>query len=198
MILDPAVASASRRLRQAPRIENRVPRLLIALGGGAHVYALASRLCSAIGRRNPDIDITVARGLHGRRVPPRLTHGRWIDAPDGLAGSLAESDAAILAGGVTLYEACALGVPALALALTGSQHRTVRAIARLGAAMDLGCAPLSGATLGFAAEAVAGLMASDAARASMGRAGRQLVDGQGVHRVAARLALLQRGGAHAA
>jgi spore coat polysaccharide biosynthesis predicted glycosyltransferase SpsG len=114
---------------------------------------------------------------------------------------------AILAGGVTLYEACALGVPAVAVPLSRHQHITVRGIARAGAAIDAGRLPAEGGS--HSAYGAAGssrrrgsggsrpveravreaerLLGDAAARRRMSRAGRRLVDGHGAFRVAERL-----------
>ncbi|MEZ5284175.1 MAG: hypothetical protein R2712_05070 [Vicinamibacterales bacterium] len=84
----------------------------------------AHHLSAALAARMPG-EIHVACGFAGTPAPA-LPHGHWIDAPDGLAGELARASVAIVAGGVTLYEACALGVPVVGLAVTAAQHQTVR------------------------------------------------------------------------
>jgi spore coat polysaccharide biosynthesis predicted glycosyltransferase SpsG len=106
---------------------------------------------------------------------------------------------AIVAGGVTLYEACALGVPVVAVALNAAQHVTIRAVARRGAAVDAGSVATrpgrSAAASGFrrsktierVAREVDRLLRDPAARRRMALAGRRLVDGRGAARVAARL-----------
>jgi spore coat polysaccharide biosynthesis predicted glycosyltransferase SpsG len=85
---------------------------------------------------------------------------------------------------VTLYEACALGVPVVAVALNRLQHTTIQAIARRGAAIDAGA--IGPATARVALE-IDRLLRDPAARRRMGMAGRALVDGRGAARVAARL-----------
>ena len=69
---------------------------------------------------------------------PALPGATWIDVQDGLAEQLSVASVAVVAGGVTLYEACALGVPVVAVALNAAQHVTIRAVARRGAAVDAG------------------------------------------------------------
>ena len=106
----------------------RTPRVLVALGGGSHVKGVAQHLADAIYAVCPRAEILVASGFsRGRRKP--LRHARWLSTTDGLASALRECDVAVVAGGVTLYEACALGVPAVGLAVVPAQRRAIRAFA---------------------------------------------------------------------
>jgi spore coat polysaccharide biosynthesis predicted glycosyltransferase SpsG len=181
-ILDPAVAAL--RERHVDATPNQV---LIALGGGSHVFQFAERLCRAIAADVPDATIRVAAGFaDGRRRRP-LVHGEWIDAPDGLAAELAAASVAVVAGGVTLYEACALGVPAVAVAVTPAQHQTIRGFAAHGAAIDGGVSGTSGCTVEGVAADVGRLLRSRASGKRLAVAGQRLVDGRGAFRVAAAL-----------
>jgi UDP-2,4-diacetamido-2,4,6-trideoxy-beta-L-altropyranose hydrolase len=188
-ILDPRVRAARERLtRPVPR------RVLVALGGGRR-SAIAARLARAIAARAGDVDIRVASGFTGGRRLPALTSATWIDSRNGLAGELSSSSVAVLAGGVTLYEACALGVPSVAVALNSAQHVTIRALARRGATLDAGSVAsgfgrkgtAATSTVARVAREVERLIGDPAARRRMATAGRRLVDGRGAARVAARL-----------
>lgn len=180
-ILDPSVVEA-RRAGRWPRAN----RVLIALGGGAHVYALAARLANAIAESMPGADIRVARGFSRPRVEPVLDRASWFTAHGGLAAELSEAAVAVVAGGVTLYEACAIGVPAVAVAVAAGQRPAIRAMARHGAVVDGGGPARDPATSARVASAVRGLMASAAGRRQT-RAAMRLVDGRGVFRVAGRM-----------
>jgi spore coat polysaccharide biosynthesis predicted glycosyltransferase SpsG len=99
---------------------------------------------------------------------------------------------------VTLYEACAIGVPVVATALTAAQSLTIRAVADAGAAVDGG--PVDGGIRRVAGH-VAHLLRARPDQQRMALAGRALVDGRGVFRVADRLRDLAeqgRGASHAA
>lgn len=180
-VLDPAVAQA----RQVRR--RRSPRVLLALGGGHHVIAAAARVASALAHRIPHVDLRVARGFSASGTLPSLAVGRWIDAPAGLARELAEARVAVVAGGITLYEACALGTPVVGVAVTTAQQRTVRALAGRAAAIDGGRHPLDTAAAAGVANAVAHLLDDGRAAAAQARQARRIVDGRGARRVAARL-----------
>jgi spore coat polysaccharide biosynthesis predicted glycosyltransferase SpsG len=181
-ILDPSIA--------ALRSEDRKPvdgRVLVALGGGSHVLGLASRVSCAIAERSPHADIRIVRGFAGGRRAPSLRHATWVEAPNGLGAELAAAQVAVVAGGVTLYEACALGVPVVALPVVTAQHPTVRAAACRGAAIDTGRPPVDDCMVSRTADAVAALLQNHTLRRRQSQAAKALVDGDGAARVAARL-----------
>ena len=178
-VLDPAVV----RHRRAARHLTQRPRVLVALGGGFHALRAVVPLVATLVHAHPGVEVRVAAGFATTRRP-LVTGCRVVSAPGGLAGELAQATVAVVAGGVTLYEACALGVPVVATAVAPSQRPTVAAMTRAGAAW-------SGGSLRNArdarrlARATAALLADATARRALGRRGRQLVDGRGVWRVAA-------------
>jgi spore coat polysaccharide biosynthesis predicted glycosyltransferase SpsG len=192
-ILDPSVLAARLRTRRPAPF-----RVLIALGGGAHVRTLAARLADAIAARVPNVRVHAACGFTDDGRTRQLARGRWIAAPDGLAEELSAATVVVTAGGVTLFEACALGVPAVALAVTEAQRLTVRAVARAGAAIDGGSPPVDASAIARAADAAAALLTDARECRRMSAAGRRLVDARGVFRAVDRLRRLGRVAAHAA
>ena len=173
-ILHPSFATVRKSVQPDPR------RVLIALGGGVHVRRVAWRLCREIALRAPGADIRVARGFVSNRREPALPAGRWVSAPDGLAAELSQAAVAVVAGGVTLYEACALGVPVVGLAVTAAQRVPVRSMARQRAVIE-------GASIVQTAIAVARLLSDERLRQKHSKSARALVDGHGAFRVAERL-----------
>ncbi len=112
--------------------------------------------------------------------------------PNGMVAHLAEADVALLAMGVTVYEALACGVPAIVLCRTSADVAHARELEARGAIVSLG--------LHWTEErigaAVADVLGAPGRVATMAAAGRALVDGAGAARVAERLiALLPREGA---
>lgn len=184
-VLDPSIVRW--RDRRSRLIESR--RVLVALGGGAHVVTVAGRLTQAIGTVCPSAHLVVATGFADVTRLPRLSRAHWIAAPDGLGEELARADVAVLAGGVTLYEACAVGTPSVALALTPAQGLTIRSMADSGATIDGGAITGHGTARRVAAH-VAHLLSDARARRHQHTAGRTLVDGRGAFRVADRLRAL--------
>jgi spore coat polysaccharide biosynthesis predicted glycosyltransferase SpsG len=187
-ILDPAIA----RLRAEGRREVE-GRVLIALGGGAHVFPIAGKLSRALTTRMPELDIHVASGFVPPHQLPALVRGTWISSPTGLGDELSAATVAVVAGGVTLYEACALRVPVVAMPVTAAQHVTTRAFACRGAAVDCGW-PSDERTIDRVADAVVALFANPRLRKRLSRDAGVLIDGEGVTRVAAELRQLVAGG----
>jgi hypothetical protein len=176
------VAERARR-RRAPHS----PSVLIALGGGPRAR-LAIAIARAIRRARPEARIRVAGGLSAS-TPVRLPAGvRWLGPRRGLAGALARAAVAVVGGGVSLYEACCLGTPAVGVSVVAAQRPTVAGLAAAGAAVDGG----SARHVSRVAGAAVALLADARRRARLSRAGRRLVDGRGPARVASALVRLER------
>jgi spore coat polysaccharide biosynthesis predicted glycosyltransferase SpsG len=168
----------------------RTSRVLIALGGGTHVRRLGADLAAAIVARRPGTRVDLARGFTAaERLPVLPAHCRWVDAPHGLSRHLAAAGVAVVAGGVTLHEACALGSPIVAVPVVPAQRRAIAAAALAGAALT----PAGrdrGRVADEAARLVARLLDEPHTAAVMARRASRLVDGLGASRVAARVRLL--------
>jgi spore coat polysaccharide biosynthesis predicted glycosyltransferase SpsG len=133
--------------------------------------------------------VEIAAGFSVRRSVPLPANCRWLVARRGLAEALARAHIAVLAGGTTLYEACALGTPVVALPVVGAQRRTVRAFAATGAIVAVDAARPERA-LARAAREAAALLADPAGATRLARRAARLVDGRGAERVAQRLRAL--------
>lgn len=184
-VLDPSIAQA----RQLPAAARQ--GVLIALGGGEHVHQWGARLAEAILERQPTLTIRLVEGFSQTAQAghdPRIT---WVSAPNGLAAELRQAAVAVVAGGLTLYEAAALGAPAVALAVVSAQQPTIRGFARRGAAIDAGLATDPTATA-HAADAVADLISHPTRAARLAGTAARLVDGRGVFRAADAIQQLAR------
>lgn len=108
-----------------------------------------------------------------------------------MAGLLGEADLVIGAGGVSLFERLALGVPSVTLTIAENQRVFVEGAVKRGATVD-GGAFYAGASEPGSSSALArtirALAEDPGRRAALRDAGRTLVDGRGAERVAARLA----------
>jgi hypothetical protein len=179
------------RLRAHPPA--RQPRqVLVALGGGRHVRRHGAALAAAICAAAPDVVVVVAAGFSAGPAPALPARCRWLRRSAPLVDAMARASVAVVSGGVTLYEACATGTPAVALAVVPAQRPTIRAFARTGAVIDAGGAWQPRA-IPRAAAAVVSLVGDEAGRAGRARRARALVDGRGGARVARHLfALVSR------
>jgi RimJ/RimL family protein N-acetyltransferase len=149
-----------------------------------HPLPPGAEVAVVVGRSNPHrraIEAGVAALGPGARL---------LVEPADLPDWLRWADLAVSAGGTTVWELCALGVPALLVTAADNQRPNVVALARAGAALDLGeVAELDPARIG---QAVAALAGDAAARGAMAERGRELVDGQGTRRVLTALAARER------
>jgi UDP-2,4-diacetamido-2,4,6-trideoxy-beta-L-altropyranose hydrolase len=190
-IAGPAFAILAKRIaeRTVERPRRDPNRVLVALGGGAHVGRIGAELARAIVERVPGVRVDLASGFVTDRHPDLPARCRWIHAPDGLITPLSRAAVAVVAGGVTLHEACALECPSVALAVVPAQRRAIRAAAARETVIDAGAMTARDA-VSRSAEAVAILLADRTAAYAMGRRAARLVDGRGVLRVSARLQAL--------
>lgn len=163
----------ARALMDRPRRPAAEPRVVVAFGGGRWAPE-ATRLLAALGGLARDGAAVLAPAAD---APPGVT----AIAPASLLEALHGADLAILAGGVTKYEAAALGVPMLLCAVVAHQRAGVAAVAATGAARDRGDA--EAARPDDVVRHARDLLADPGARARMAAAGRALVDGRGADRV---------------
>jgi spore coat polysaccharide biosynthesis predicted glycosyltransferase SpsG len=117
-------------------------------------------------------------------------------APRRFRAALEQATVAVVAGGTTLYEACALGTPVIAVPVVPGQATTVRRFVRAGLAA--GARPRSGAAVGSdrwgqaIAAAALDLLADADRRAALSARGPRVIDGRGAQRVAQAIAGLVR------
>lgn len=164
-ILDPQL----RDVKGTPRDPSRV---LIALGGGPRV-AVARRLAAAILKRRPGVTVRIAAGF-----VPRSTGAvpgvAWLAPQPGLARELARCSAALVGGGVSLYEAVAIDTPTAVWPVVQAQLPTARAFVRRSGVIGVWPGPRR---IERAAEAVCALLDRPPART-------RLFDARGAGRVA--------------
>ena len=118
-------------------------------------------------------------------------------APQRLRRELARASLAVVGGGTTLYETCALGTPAVAVAVVRGQRATVAAFAGAGlvvapggtAGSRVGSARMGSVKWGVTVAAAAWTLWGDRrARRALSAAARAAIDGRGAGRVAGAIA----------
>lgn len=179
-ILDPGVT----RMRRPVRTGRRV---LVALGGGRR-RLVAKAIAEAIAAADPRAEIRIAGGFTPEPAPATSRSITWIAPLRGLARELSLATVAVVGGGVSLYEACAAGVPSVGVPVVSSQTPTVRAFASRGAVVGMppGAAPRR------TAAAVVALLDDPRRRAVLQRRAADLVDGHGAERSAAAILAFAR------
>ncbi len=172
-VLDPA-------LNQLPDRQRRNTRVLISLGGGPRARRAAT-IADAIARVQPDALIRVVGGFLSDLEPSTRERITWVEAPRGLGDELSRTDVAVLGGGVSLYEACALGVPCVGVPVVRAQVPTVAAFERLGAALAVKRVSASPRSI---ARKTSRLLKDDVLRRRVITKARKTVDAGGASRVA--------------
>jgi len=163
----------------------RPRRVVVSLGGGPRAE-LACAIAGEIGRRAPDVEVCVVGGFVSD-APPRRAWRRcpanvvWKGPSRHLPGELAKADVAVVGGGMSLYEACALGAAAVGVPVVKAQRRTVAGFVRRAAALGRTDADASPRAI---ADDVLLLLRRRRVRKQVARTGRRLVDGQGARRAA--------------
>jgi len=192
-LLGPQYAMIDPRYAQlSPKVTAGPVRHVLVTTGRIDPLGLANQAVHALTSFKHDATITVATSpdLPGhaalvKKVNALGPRGRLVlDAPD-MVGALDEADLVIGAGGVSLMERMAAGVPSLTLLLADNQRLFVEGAARLGATID-------GSKLApdEFTDALQAVFSDTGARVSMAAAGRAAIDGDGATRVAERLTAL--------
>ena len=174
----------------APRADHAARRsrtVLVALGGGPR-HGVALGIARAIRHACPDVTVRVASGHAPASARPVINGVEWLGPQRGLGDELARASIAVVGGGVTLYEACREGTPAVAIAVVPAQRPTIHAFARAGAVLDAGPTAPPART----ARVVETLLNDAVLRRRIGRTARLMIDGRGANRVAQVLAKLAR------
>jgi spore coat polysaccharide biosynthesis predicted glycosyltransferase SpsG len=171
-LLDPSLLDAD---------ETRDPcSVLVALGGGPRAE-LALDIAEAIVDAVPQASIRVAGGFMSTPAPVRRQI-TWVGPARSLHQEMARASVAVVGGGVSLYEACAHGTPAVGVPVVPGQRPTVAAFIARGAAMGSARGDVSATAV---AEACVSLLSDAAMRRHLSRVGRRLIDGRGAFRAAA-------------
>jgi spore coat polysaccharide biosynthesis predicted glycosyltransferase SpsG len=184
-ILDPGLCRHSHGVRLANRV-------VVSLGGGRRA-ALAWDIATAVAARAPEVQVRVIGGFISSGPPSGRQPAKnviWVGASHNVADELARASVAVVGGGVSLYEACALGTPAVGVAVVPSQRPTVGGFTSRGAALGHLRSPVRAQRV--AADALR-LLREGRLRRLVRRAAQRLVDGQGAHRAAAAIARLVEG-----
>ncbi|MDT8375580.1 MAG: UDP-2,4-diacetamido-2,4,6-trideoxy-beta-L-altropyranose hydrolase [Mariprofundaceae bacterium] len=175
--------------RGATRSHGDVRRVLLSFGGGDDqgmtLFCLnairesgwTGAITAVVGRANPSADrISSWADCYG--------DGRVhvsVDEPD-MAGAMSECDMAVISGGMTTFEAAFMGLPALMVCLADNQRANIKAWRSLGVSVDLGDS--SQLTKEDFIYHFLALVRDKNRRAELSRHGMEIVDGQGVERVA--------------
>lgn len=169
--------------------------IMITMGGIDH-YNLTERLLVLLDRCQQPLRIHVVIGQYYENEA--TIEKASVDSrhdivmhrhPDGIADIIRHCQLAVSAGGITLYELAAFGVPTLGIWLWENQRRNVEQLGKARIIMPLGYE----AGPGFdekISDSICDLIKDAEVRRKMSRAGLKTVDGRGARRVAQTLSAL--------
>jgi UDP-2,4-diacetamido-2,4,6-trideoxy-beta-L-altropyranose hydrolase len=178
----------------APVRSPTVHRILVTVGGTDTGQALQTIL-RAVDIVPAPFSVTAVIGPFAdpdtpEPVPGDYRHNLTVArAPHHLRDLMTESDLAVSAGGQTLYELAACGIPTVAVQVYGNQRSNVRCLADAGIVRDGGCVAESDFESGLS-QMVTDLIGDGRQRTRMSEDARRLVDGRGAARVAEAVAAL--------
>ncbi len=184
LVLDDACA---RFHRQPKPIRERIQKVVVNLGGGDG-SRFFPRVLEGLRAVETRLEVTGFPGFcswgqeevaRNYRLPLRF---RWIAPDEDAIRLMFQADLVISAGGLSAYEALAVGTPVCALSYDCHQQAAVSALAAAGACLELG----RGALLRSrdVLERFVHLNGSPELRRKLSACGRGLVDGRGSLRVA--------------
>ncbi|MFS2247314.1 PseG/SpsG family protein [Bacillus sp. A31] len=168
------------RLKDTYEVRKECKKVVISLGG-SDPGGLLSKAVSALFEAG-HLHILAVTGKASRiEEQIEAAHIQFIRHTDQLPARLAEADLAIVAGGMTLYEAVCIGVPSIVLSQVDHQAVTAARFAQKGACHHLGLGDLVDEKDIW--RAARRLSASYFLRRSIHLNGRSLIDGKGTERV---------------
>ncbi|MCU0156380.1 PseG/SpsG family protein [Bacillus safensis] len=168
------------RLKDTYEVRKECKKVVISLGG-SDPRGLLSKAVSALLEAD-HLHILAVTGKASRiEEQIEAEHIQFIRHTDQLSARLSEADLAIVAGGMTLYEAVCIGVPSIVLSQVDHQAVTAARFAQKGACHHLGLGELVDEK--DIRCAVERLSSSYFLRRSIHLNGRTLIDGKGTERV---------------
>lgn len=168
------------KLKDTYEVRKECKKVVVSLGGSDPGGLLLKVVSSLLEARHLHI-LAVAGKASRVEEQIEAAHIQFIRHTDQFTAHLAEADLAIVAGGVTLYEAVCIGVPSIVLSQVDHQAVTAARFAQNGACHHLGLGDLvDEKDIWRAARRLSG---SYFLRRSIHLNGRSLIDGKGTERV---------------
>ncbi|MBN2209717.1 MAG: hypothetical protein JW759_10540 [Candidatus Coatesbacteria bacterium] len=191
-----ALAPQFAEARSRFSVRDSLERLVISMGGSDPSFATLIAHQAAARLEGLMIDIVLGPAFsetYWERLRPKIDETRTCIhrnvSQKELGDMLASADGCIVSGGITMFEAAAVGLPAIVVSQNPPQLENARRLASYGAVVNAGL--FSQASAEDITSILAGWQSSCGARAELSTRARQTVDAMGLERIcAAMLGLL--------
>jgi len=178
--------------RQIPPVARKA---LVTLGGGDSREATAKVIQALNLLKIENLEAIIVSGSHhpspqypGPQSPdPKSPNPHSLTSVQNMPELMAWADLAVSAGGSTCWELAFMGLPNLILVLAENQRLVAGGLAKAGVSVNLGWHEK--VTPADIADALQCLALSSEVRAESSRRGRELVDGDGAHRLMRQMAI---------
>ena len=151
--------------------------------GGTDPHSLTPLLADKLLQIQPNLSMTLLAGPGCKNIPALKDRQsetvKLLESTSEMAQTLLDHSAVFCAGGVTLHEAMAVGTPAFVINQVAHQSEKADRAEKQGAAMNLGMAESWNEN-----RLPEILQSSPDILGKMSQAGKSLIDGKGLHRVA--------------
>ncbi|MEZ5669627.1 MAG: glycosyltransferase [Alphaproteobacteria bacterium] len=181
----------ARAVRAREAGDSSPPHVLVTMGGADPAGATGLAI-EALARVDRPLRVTVLLGAAhadpdgvAARLTGLLPDARLLCGCDDMPALLADADLAVIAFGMTAYEAAAVGTPTLALSLTEDHAASAGTLAEAGVLVSAGLIVECDAPA--LADAIGTLLDDPEGLRRMGRTARKLIDGRGADRIAERI-----------
>jgi UDP-2,4-diacetamido-2,4,6-trideoxy-beta-L-altropyranose hydrolase len=182
------------REKRAPRGSSR---LIVSLGGMPvpdHLFRVMSGIDRLL-RRGHALTVTVVAGFgmneaQRAKITKNCVVAEVIDSEEDPAAAFAAADVAVVNGSLTAYEAAALGLPLVMIAMDPNQTDTVHGFEAAGACVVV--PPIEKLDEAGLADIVERVLTNESAAAELSKRARALVDGLGGERIVAETVQLCR------
>lgn len=168
------------QLKETYEVRKECKKVVISLGGSDPRGLLSKAVSALIATDHLHILAVSGKASHITEQV-EAEHIQFIRHTNRLLARLWEADLAIVAGGMTLYEAVCIGVPSIVLSQVDHQAVTASSFAQKGACLHLGLGDHVDEK--DISNAVQRLSGSHCLRRSIHLNGRTLIDGKGTERV---------------
>ncbi len=173
-------------------VRDSFERLIISMGGSDPSFATFTAYSAALSLKGLTIDVVLGPAFpeeNRRRLEALVEADRttlhYGESQKKIAELFDRADACIVSGGITMFEAAAVGLPVIVISQNEAQLRNAERLASRVAVVNAGL--FSKTSVQNLASTLSAWQNSRDARLALSRLAREAVDGKGIERICARI-----------